>query len=311
MVEKAESAGFNTPPPTGHSLLKDYFGVNLSLLPPHDGGNYYSFDPSSFTPTNHTSTVNYTASDWYGNWDFNDWDTTTVWGTEPSGGEWYDVEAMYLDNDQYNVYLAIVTSCPFYKNWTSEISDAPAGVGIYEPRYSDFPLENRFVIPGDIIIDLGMNPRDEKDERMTSYDFGVDLVHEQRNPKDQNATDIWNDPHQHNILGMRDNDIGHTLYKTMADPGGQDIGDPYLDIPGNPMYDWYTANVHEESEWQHTNFDPFSSWSNMPSPIGNCTINYYKYNFSSDHRENNADTYIIEATIPISLLESSGATIRP
>jgi len=43
MVEKAESAGFNTPPPAGHSLLKDYFGVDLSLLPPHDGGNYYSF----------------------------------------------------------------------------------------------------------------------------------------------------------------------------------------------------------------------------------------------------------------------------
>jgi len=91
----------------------------------------------------------------------------------------------------------------------------------------------------------------------------------------------------------------------------QDIGDPYLDIPGNPKYDWYTANVHEESEWQHTNFDPFSSWSNMPSPIGNCTINYYKYNFSNGHRENNADTYVIEVAIPISLLESSGAIIWP
>ncbi|MGC9308831.1 MAG: hypothetical protein ACP5FL_08675, partial [Thermoplasmatota archaeon] len=87
--------------------------------------------------------------------------------------------------------------------------------------------------------------------------------------------------------------------------------DPYLDLAGNPRYDWYTANVHAESEWQHTNFDPTSPWGTTPSAIGNCTTNYYKYEFPDGYRENNADTYIIECIIPLSTLEAGGATIQP
>jgi hypothetical protein len=231
---------------------------------------------------------------------------------EPFGGEWYDVEAMYLDNDQNNIYLAIVTSCPFDKDWNSEpgISGAPSGIGIYEPRYTATSLINQFIIPGDIIIDLGLNPRDEKNDKVTSYDFGIDLVHEKRNPKDPFATEIWGDPYQHAIQGVRDVSLGNALYPTTADPGGIDIGDPYLDLLGNPLYDWYTANIHAASEWQHTNFDPYSSWGTMPSSVGNCLVAYYKYDFGG-YRENNADTYIIECIIPISLLEAGGATIHP
>ena len=318
--EKAESAGFNTPPPPGHSLLKDYFGVNLSLLPPHDGGLYYSFNLSSFQPTKHVSTATYEVMDWYGNWNFNNWKTTTIWGEEPSGGEWYDVEAMYLDNDENNIYVAIVTSCPFYYDWSNEIPGAPSGVGIYEPRYSGLSV-NPWIIPGDICINLSKNPRNERGSSWTSYDFGIDIIHEQRNPKDPYSVGIWHDPRQHTIQFMRDNNVGYELYNTTADPGGEDIGDPYLDLPGNPHYDWYTANVHEESSWEHTNFDPFSSWGTMPSPItdpGDPTkeveVYYYRYIFDPhdpSKRENNAETYIIEVTIPISLLNAGGANIKP
>ena len=295
--EKAESAGFNTPPPPGHSLLKDYFGVNLSLLPPHDGGIYYSFNRSSFEPTKHTE-CSYTVLDWYGNWNYNDWKTTTIWGTEPSGGEWYDVEAMYLDNDEDNIYAVIVTSCPFYYDWS--FIGGTTGVGIYEPRYSSYPIY-KWIVPGDLCIDLGKNPRDEKGATETSYDYGIDIVHEQRNPKDPNTVGIWHDSTQHCIQGMRDYNVGSKVYKTTADPGGQNIGDPYLDLSGNPRYDWYTANVHEESQWQHTNFDPLSPWGTMPSPLGEATVYYYKYDFPDGHKENGADTFIIEITIPRSL----------
>jgi len=236
--------------------------------------------------------------DWYGNWDFNDWDTTTVWGTEPSGGEWYDVEAMYLDNDADNIYAVIVTSCPFYYDWS--FVGGTTGVGIYEPRYSSYPIY-KWILPGDLCIDLGNHPRDERGATETSYDYGVDIVHEQRNPKDPSTTSIWHDSRQHSVEAMRDNNVGYKLYKTTADPGGENIGDPYLDIPGNPKYDWYTANVHEVSEWQHTNFDPFSSWGDMPSSLGDATVYYYEYTFPGGHEENNAGTFIIEVTIPRSL----------
>ncbi len=39
-------------------------------------------------------------------------DPTYSTPTEPAGGEIYDVEAMYMTNDEHNIYLAIVTSVP-------------------------------------------------------------------------------------------------------------------------------------------------------------------------------------------------------
>jgi len=302
--------------PLEATLLKDYFGVELQLDLGETRGAGYSFDRTSFTPTKHTDTVSYIETDWYGTWGYSNWETSpdilSPGRQEPIGGEWYDVEAMYIDNDQFNIYLAIVTSCPFTKDWNAEpgVSGAPSGIGIYELRYADIPLLNRFIIPGDIVIDLGLNPRDEKNDKTTSYDFGIDLVHEKRQPKDPFSTDLWGDPYQHSIQGMRDMSLGNILYATTADPGGKDIGDPYLDIHGNPIYDWYTANVHAASEWQHTSFDPYSTWGTMPSPLGICPTTYYLYDFDG-YRENNADTYVIESIIPISLLKAGGAAIQP
>ena len=125
----------------------------------------------------------------------------------------------------------------------------------------------QWIIPGDLCIDFGNDPRDERGTTATSYDLGVDIVHEQRNPKDPNTVSIWSDSQQHCIQSMRDNQVGYQLYQTTADNGGFNLGDPYLDIGTSPKYDWYTANVHEISEWQHTNFDPLSSWGTMPSAI--------------------------------------------
>jgi len=309
-----DSYGTTFPPEA--TLLKDYFGVELQLDLAETRGAGYAFDRTSFAPTQHTDTASFIETDWYGTWSFENWDTSSdivdPGRQEPFGGEWYDVEAMYLDNDQHNVYLAIVTSCPFNKDWDAEpdVSGAPSGIGIYEPRYAGTSLMSPFVIPGDIVIDVGLNPRDEKNDKVTSYDFGIDLVHEQRNPKDPYVADTWDDPYQHAIQGMRDMSLGNILYPTTADPGGSDIGDPYLDLTEHPHYDWYTANVHAASEWQHTNFDPYSSWGAMPASVGNVLVAYYQYDFDG-YRENNADTYIIEAIIPLSLLEAGGATIQP
>ncbi len=96
-------------------LLATHFGVTLSLQAPHDGGTYNSFDWTSFQPTLNTGTVDFTEGDWYGNWSESNTGFTTIQhattpGTPdqdwyPSGGEWYDVEAMYFDNDANNIYV--------------------------------------------------------------------------------------------------------------------------------------------------------------------------------------------------------------
>jgi len=312
-AETADAAGYSTAPPAGQSLLVDHFGVTPQLIP--QGGGRYSFDRNSLIPAN-PGTVGWTEIDWFGTWSFSNWATTTVWGTEPSGGEWYDVEAMYIDNDADNIYAVVVTSCPPYYDWSQEIVGAPAGVGIYEARYSAYPIY-KFVLPGDLAIDLGNAPRDEKGATSTSYDLGVDIVHEKRNPKDPFTVGIWGDSRQHSVQAMWDNQVGYQLYQTTADPGGQNIGDPYLDLGTVPKYDWYTANVHEVSEWQHTNFDPSSSWGNLPTAVtggDEVTVYYYEYIFDPmdpTKRENDAGTFIIEVTIPRNRLASIGADPQP
>jgi len=39
------------------TLLEDRFGVNLSLIPPHDGVPYPSFDLDSFHPTKNNNSI--------------------------------------------------------------------------------------------------------------------------------------------------------------------------------------------------------------------------------------------------------------
>jgi len=274
-------------PPSG-TLLHDWFGVNLTLDAPYGGGTYYPFDLDSFIPTKHNDTANWVVDDWYGNWNFNNFEHTTIRGQYPSGGEWYDVEALYFDNDDENLYIVVVTSVPFYKDWSEEYTGGPTGVGIHDPRAR---TGNKWIRPGDLVIDLGLNNRTERYGTKFAYDYGVDIVHENRDSKDAYGN-----------VYMRDNNLGSSVYKTIADPGGVEIDDPY-DVYG-VGYDWYTSAGGYETEafWEHTNFDPQSSkgaiFYNASAYLGEANVSYYKYNFSGGLRENNADTWIIEVTFP-------------
>ena len=147
--------------PARADLLLDHFGVTLQLGTPVAPATTSPFDLTSFTPTKNLATVDYIVGDWYGVWDPNDFNNnTTVWGDLPAGGEPYDVEAIYFDDDPYNLYVAIVTSF-----------DPPPGRN--EDRFA-FP---QLVVTGDLAIDLGLNgPAADG----FNYDYGVDINNEVR-----------------------------------------------------------------------------------------------------------------------------------
>jgi hypothetical protein len=227
--------------------------------------------------------------DWYGNWDFDDWVVTTVWGMPPSGGEWYDIEAIYFDINMTHIFLAIVTSVPFYTEW-----DGVWDVGIQEQRWL---FDNNWVRPGDLCFNLNLSkPRVERFGTW-SYDYGIDIIHENRDNKYP--------PNSGNTY-MRDNLLGSSLYKTLADSGGQNIQDPGYG------YDWYTASWYIDANWKHSNFDPLSVLSSpvlekMGDEISGVVTNYYQYHFTGEwagFEENNAETWVIEASIPIRLFKS-------
>ena len=111
--------------PAGASLLSDLFGVVLSV----DGTG--TFD-NAWAPI--SSTADYFVDD---NW-------STYHGRTPFGGEAFDIEAIYFDDDAANAYVAVVTSLPL-----------PVGRVFL----------NELVVPGDLGIDLGFG----------SLDLGVDI----------------------------------------------------------------------------------------------------------------------------------------
>jgi len=111
--------------PAGASLLSDWFGVDLTV----DGSGYFSHD---WTPT--SATADYNVDD---NW-------SSHFLRPPHGGEQFDVEAIYFDNDASNAYMAIVTSF-----------NTPSGV---------FYLGD-VIHPGDLAMDLGDGPQD----------YGIDI----------------------------------------------------------------------------------------------------------------------------------------
>jgi hypothetical protein len=111
--------------PAGASLLSDLFGVSLSV----GGGQIFNHD---WAPV--SSTADYFVSD---NW-------SAYFGRPPYGGEAFDIEAMYFDNDAEHAYVAVVTSVP-----------VPMGA----------PFFGVMVNPGDLFLDLGGGV----------LDYGVDI----------------------------------------------------------------------------------------------------------------------------------------
>jgi hypothetical protein len=128
-------------------LLEDYFAVT-----PQTGS--VTLGPDTFTdvfthswsPTLNFATTDFVADDWYGKdvLSFSPW--VTLFGSVPSGGEIFDTEAIYLDNDADFLYICIVTSFP--------------PEGFTHPEVSSV-----HVIPGDIAIGLHGG----------TYDYGIDV----------------------------------------------------------------------------------------------------------------------------------------
>jgi len=157
------------------TLLENWFGTNLQIAYHGDPYNKYSFVTSSFAPTKRLLTADWIQADWFGNNE-----TTKLWGTWPSGGELYDVEAIYFDNDMNNIYITIVTSFPFD--------------GYTHSSYG-------WIAPGDLSLNLGINAPLAERYRSWSYDFGVNLVQEAR-------------PTSGNIVKPSPHTLGNGLYKT-------------------------------------------------------------------------------------------------
>ncbi len=111
--------------PAGASLLSDLFGVTLSV----NGAGAFN---NSWAPV--SSTADYFVDD---NW-------STYFARTPHGGEMFDIEAIYFDNDASYAYMAVVTSLP-----------VPVGA----------PYLGETVLPGDLAIQL-----DGSD-----YDIGIDI----------------------------------------------------------------------------------------------------------------------------------------
>lgn len=89
----------------------------------------------------------------------------------PSGGEPYDIEALYFDNDKNNMYIAIVTS--MNQSGYTETSPWDNYKGICYRRYTE---------AGDIAIDL-----DNSSSGSQEYEYGV-IIHNDTTPSDSDKT---------------------------------------------------------------------------------------------------------------------------
>ncbi|MCK4548235.1 MAG: hypothetical protein KAW17_12440 [Candidatus Eisenbacteria sp.] len=135
------------PMTAGAGLLEDYFGVVLETGEVTLGETtFLDVFVHDWNPTLHIATTDMAMDDWYGKdvLSFDPW--VTLFGSVPSGGEVFDVEAIYLDNNAAFLYLSIVTSFP--------------PDGFTHPEIPDF-----HVVPGDIAIGLNGG----------TYDFGIDV----------------------------------------------------------------------------------------------------------------------------------------
>jgi hypothetical protein len=114
-----------TSAPAGATLLTDLFGVTLSV------GGAGTFN-NSWVPV--SSTADYFTDD---NW-------SAYFGRPAHGGELFDIEAIYFDNDVDNAYVAVVTSFR-----------VPGGVSFLGDT----------IHAGDLAVDLGGG----------AHDIGIDI----------------------------------------------------------------------------------------------------------------------------------------
>jgi hypothetical protein len=286
-------------PGTSGTLLNDRFGVVPALQgAPIAPGTGLPYNWGSLVPTKNLSTADYIIGDWYGSWSTTAFDSNPVPRTVrnplghdwwPSGDEWYDTEAIYFDNDANNFYLAFIASSPFCQ--TVNISGTPTDVqGVYENR-SGLGTAYIVVPPSDVAIDLGLSTaRDESYGDKFRYNYGLDLVHENR--------DVFTTYGSYSSASPRDFTLGTGMYKTY--PDNQPVNQSN-DNPAVGLSDWYTAmgTGAAASHGEHMNFDPQSARNNT-APMGkacDAAVNYYQVAFPGSNLENNSGTYVYEITI--------------
>lgn len=256
------------------TLLNDRFGVTPTVSPvtnwEYSTGNYYSgykFNTGSLAPTRNLTTVDYNVNDWFGYWNNTNIATHTDYpgtGTWPSGSEPYDVEAIYFDDDGRNMYIAIVTSVP-----------TPANGIFTDTRTSPAAI----VTQGDIALDLRLSGS-QQDARGFRYNYGIDVVDENR-------------PSSGNVSSFATNTVGTGVYRTTG--SGTSTGAWYLGTP--------SGAVSPPGDGARTNFDPSYSPSYV-NLLGSATTSWYQLDLQysgSSVLENNYQTWVIEATIPMSL----------
>jgi hypothetical protein len=129
------------------TVLADRFGVTLETGSVTAGGETFTdVFVHDWAPTRNVLTTDYVVDDWYGKTSLSFSPYITLFGSVPSGGEPYDVEAIYVDNDEANLYLSIVTSFP-------------------QSGYTHPQVPSVNVPPGDITIGLGGG----------LHDYGIDV----------------------------------------------------------------------------------------------------------------------------------------
>ena len=293
-------------PPNGESLLQWHFGVTPTLDTSafnnsagyNDGSGAnggYPFNLNSLIPTKHMDTADYTISDWFGSWD-KDFGFTNISGLYPSGGEWYDVEALYLDNDEDYIYVSVITSASF-KDTNLAGNDANKTIGIVDPRLD---TTTAFIRPGDLSISLLKNGTARKERANTTwnYNYGLDLIDDVR-PNNDNSNE-YTVGRYYKTQYIRSETLQKGLYATTSD-----LPDTASNIVYPTTGDWYTGSRvgHVDAYYELTHFDPAGSSSQFSGAYkGDASyVNYSRYTFPSGHEENNAETWVIEAIIPKAL----------
>jgi hypothetical protein len=260
------------------ALLADHFGVDpqVQLISnwEYSPGRYYTgyqFTTSSMNPTLHTGSTDYQVNDWFGRWSQTVIGSYTSYpgtGTYPAGEEPYDTEAYYFDDDDQNLYFAILVGFP----------SPTTGVYLDTRADPDIPITH-----GDFALDTPYVTGSQQDDWDFQYDYGVDLTDENR-------------PASGNVTSYATNTLGSSVYRTTT---GWYLGAPDNDV--NPVTgDQSNAN---------TNFDPNSAYNpaGTMTNLGSATVSWYQLNIlygGNPVQENNWNTYVIEMTIPKSLLVS-------
>jgi hypothetical protein len=253
------------------TLLADHFGVNPTVsLINWEGENYtaYAFDPVSLTPTLHVDTVDFVVNDWWGKWSTNEMGMGVTYDQSP----WLDSTMpqgeepfdveAYYFDDDYDNYYFVMIS-----------SFPGVSQGIYEePRLGDYPI-----IQGDFAISLPGYHSNQVDGSGFVYNFGVDIADDAM-PEDLE----WDD------ASLRSNTVGSTVYRTTD---GWYLGSP-------------SVAVNPDDVNSFSNFDPADARF-VGSALGSSTVSWYMlqlYDDGNPVQENNADTWVLELTIPKTVL---------